>query len=291
MQKIEYFSGLAAQYDAFILDLWGVIHDGVKPYPGAVDCLKALHESGSPVVLLSNAPRPAKQVEEKMEAMGIPRSWYKDIITSGEATTIFLKEAQANGWGKHYYFCGLPDDEAMMAGTGFERVDDIAKADWVLCAGYDYFGQPPEEMDAVIKAAAARKLPALCTNPDIEVVRQSGERILCAGHLAQRYEALGGAVTYIGKPHEYVYELAMRHFPHMEKSKILAVGDGPHTDIQGANKAGIPCVLVTGGIMREVAKDEVALSEALKAQHAAPDYIMPAFNWQAPELKQSVNER
>ncbi len=280
MQKIEFFELLAKQYNGFILDLWGVIHDGADAYPGAVDCLQALCAQGKPVVLLSNAPRPAAQVEEKMEKMGVSKDWYQAIITSGEAARVYLQDASQKSWGKKYFFVGLPDDEAMMENMPFARTQNINEADWVLCAGYDYFGQAPEEQDALLAAAKEKNLPMLCINPDIEVVRQTGEKILCAGHLAKRYEALGGAVDYIGKPHPYVYDLAFKHFEHLARGQILAVGDGHHTDIVGANQAGIPCVLVTGGILKETAKDEAKLVEVLAHCGAKPDYVMPAFNWQ-----------
>jgi hypothetical protein len=52
-------SRLAGAYDAFIVDLWGVLHDGVTAFPEAVACLEQLKARGKRILILSNAPRRA----------------------------------------------------------------------------------------------------------------------------------------------------------------------------------------------------------------------------------------
>ena len=78
-------AALAARYDGFILDLWGVIHDGITAYPGVTDTLQRLKDRGKHVLLLSNAPRRVSEIVAAMEKMGVPRALYDDFISSGEA--------------------------------------------------------------------------------------------------------------------------------------------------------------------------------------------------------------
>ncbi len=72
------------RYDGFVIDLWGVIHDGVTPYAGAVDCLERL-AARQAVVLLSNAPRRADVARRACARWASP-TLYTALLTSGEAT-------------------------------------------------------------------------------------------------------------------------------------------------------------------------------------------------------------
>ena len=64
-------SALADRFDGFVLDLWGVLHDGVTAYPGAVACLERLRAGGKRVAILSNAPRRATEVARRSAELGI----------------------------------------------------------------------------------------------------------------------------------------------------------------------------------------------------------------------------
>src|SRR6185437_15547695 len=92
MQYLTGFAPLARRYGGFIVDLWGVIHDGVTPYDGAIDCLEQLRALGKPAVLLSNAPRRATVAQRGMREMGIPDTLYTGILTSGEVTHRMLRD-------------------------------------------------------------------------------------------------------------------------------------------------------------------------------------------------------
>ena len=80
MEHLPGFAPLADRYDGFILDLWGVIHDGVNAFPHAVDCLTRLREAGKRTLLLSNVPRPNDAARALMQRMGIPDDLYTDIL-------------------------------------------------------------------------------------------------------------------------------------------------------------------------------------------------------------------
>lgn len=282
------FSSLALRYDAFILDLWGVIHDGQNLYPGAKECLEQLRASGKKIVLLSNAPRRAFVAAGTLERMGITDKQYDALVSSGEAAFQCLSDP-ASGFfhpaGNKYIYIGLERDRQTLAGLSFIETDNPAEASFVLLAHSYYDHQPMSELEPLLKKCLAAKLPALCINPDPEVVRLTGERVACAGVIAEHYKAQGGEVVYFGKPHHYVYEHVFKVLAGVDKSRMLAVGDTLATDIKGAVLQGIANVLVTGGVLKAVvgSPDAPGYAEKCEQQFAeagvAPDFILSAFNW------------
>ena len=209
MQSPPGFAALADQYDGFVLDLWGVIHDGVTPYPGAVDCLRRLRAAGKRVVLLSNAPRRAHVAQEAMRGMGIPDDLYHGILTSGEATHLLLRDRSdpfLAGLGNRVFHLGPQRDRNVLAGLDLLLTDIPEEADFVLNTGPDDLGDATDLAfwEVPQQRLAAASLKMICANPDLEVIR-GGVRVLCAGALAQRYEALGGQVRWIGKPDPSIY--------------------------------------------------------------------------------------
>ena len=284
MQHHDGFAALAARYDGFILDLWGVIHDGVSPYPGAVDCLRRLRALGKPAVLLSNAPRRSHPAAEAMRGMGIGEDLYTGIVTSGEVTHRLLRDRDTPRFaalGHRLYHLGPERDRNVFADLAIERVTTPERADFVLNTGPDDERSPTDagEYEADLQACMAAGLPMICANPDLEVIR-GGARVICAGALALRYEALGGTVIWIGKPDAEVYRpvLAMLALP---RARILAVGDALRTDVAGAAAVGIDSAWVLGGIhaaeLASPAEAELAAQEA----GLAPVAALPAFRWSA----------
>jgi len=283
MQHLTGFAPLAAQYDGFILDLWGVIHDGVSPYPGAIDCLRRLRAAGKPAVLLSNAPRRSHVAQESMRGMGIPDDLYSGILTSGEATWMMLRDrtdAFVRALGTKVYHLGPERDRNVMEGLNLTRVAHPADADFVVNTGPDDTLGPtdPEPYDPILHACHAAGLPMLCANPDLEVIR-GGARVICAGLLTQRYEALGGRTRWIGKPDSGVYGpvIGMLGLP---QGKILAVGDALRTDIAGAAGVGLASCWVLGGIhAEELGGDAARIARAVADAGLSPVAAIPAFVW------------
>ncbi|MEP3244344.1 MAG: TIGR01459 family HAD-type hydrolase [Sneathiella sp.] len=247
-------SGLAPfadQYDAFILDLWGVVHDGTKPYPGALDCMAALREGGKPLLLLSNAPRTHDFVSEFLEKIGVPETSYDHILTSGDMTRQVLKDREYDFLqkdGLKFYQFGAEKDRGVDDGLDYNRVFDLKEADFLICTGLANDDvETPDEYRTLLEEGASLNLPMLCANPDLTVMK--GDRILyCAGSLAALYEELGAPVELFGKPYRSAYEKAMKKLGISDPSRILAVGDSMRTDIKGATGMGIDNVLVSSGI-------------------------------------------
>lgn len=264
MQKLQ---DIVAPYEALILDLWGVIHDGTALYPGVADTLAWLYANDKEVVFLSNAPRVSAKAQLVLDKLGIPREHYKAIITSGQVAHDILAEDTA-WFGTKYYYLGPSKDEDILSDLAhYTRAATFQNAEFVLCTGYEKDGQPHEKVLPLLVKLLALDLPMLCVNPDFEVVKQDGTQWLCAGALAEAYEGAGGLVEYIGKPYEDVYE---RCFNLLGTSNVLAVGDNPVTDIAGAKNEAIDSLLITGGIL-------AVRGEQTDLKKIDATYVLPAF--------------
>ena len=286
------FSGLAAlidRYDGVILDLWGVIHDGERPYPGVLDCLMRLCDAGKRLCLLSNAPRRVAPVVEALTAMGVTRAHYHHIMTSGEATFEALArrlDPWHAGLGRRCLHLGPAQDRSL-----FDELPDIElvtraeDAEFVVTTGPSSYDETPEDYTPALRLSARRGLPMVCANPDLEVM--VGRRIVeCAGTLAERYRALGGTVRYHGKPHAAVYQRCFSLLGVSDRRRIVAIGDTLHTDVAGAAAAGIDAVLVTGGILAGrlgtpwgVLPNPVRLARVLPPIGPQPIAVLPCLSW------------
>jgi HAD superfamily hydrolase (TIGR01459 family) len=285
---VDGLAGLAGDYDGFIVDLWGTVHNGVAPLPGAIDCLENLKATGKPVLILSNAPRRAADVTERMRAMGIPDASYDAVFSSGEAAHIALRDRPDRfhaGLGRACFMLGPPDDDSVIAGLDYERVDSIKAAHFILAIGAYRAGDTARDYDGMLSGATERRLAMVCANPDMEVLR-GGAREICAGAIAARFETFGGEVHYHGKPHAPIYEASLERMGLARDARVLAIGDALPTDVKGANAAGFDALLITGGIHAETLGIEAgevpepAALQALMAKHGTrPIAAAAAFRW------------
>jgi len=244
---------VAEHYDAFVCDLWGVLHDGVRAFPAAVACLREFRQRSKRILVLSNAPRRASEVESRMNELGIGPALYDHVLSSGEIAWRHLKQrpdAFYRSLGDRCFHLGPDRDNGMREGLDLTFVERIADADFVLNTGAHMPEDTVETYGHELEEAAGRHLPMVCANPDLEVIR-GGRREICAGKLAERYEALGGRVRYHGKPHPDVYEVCLAQLGGIDPSRVAAIGDSLRTDIAGAEAAGIDGLLILGGIHAE----------------------------------------
>lgn len=70
----------------FLLDQFGVLHDGKTAYPCAIDTTRRLCESGARLFIISNSSRRASGTLKKLEKLGFDPDWFEGVITSGEIT-------------------------------------------------------------------------------------------------------------------------------------------------------------------------------------------------------------
>lgn len=286
---IDGLSTIAELYDGFILDLWGVLHDGMAPYPGVITCLRQMKAEGKRVCLLSNAPRRLAATIAKLNDLGITRDLYDHVMTSGEATHLALA-SPSDDWhralGPRLYHLGPEkDDDVLEDLPNHHEVSSLTEADVILNTGPYEFTEDMSAYLPVMREGLERKLPMICANPDLTVM-MGPRHVLCAGALAAWYEEQGGTVRYHGKPHAGVYERCFALLEGVARGRILAVGDSLRTDIAGAQAAGIDGMLVTGGLHArelELAWGEVAevsaLDRLIAGSHAKPTWVAPGLIW------------
>ena len=247
---VDGLHALAPQYKGILCDVWGVLHNGVSAFEEAHIALRRFREeTGGHVVLITNAPRPAKYVAEMLTSMGVPEEAYDSIVSSGDVTREVL-EAQGS---KTLLHIGPDRDQPLYHNleATFTSIDEDADA--ISCTGFrDDETETPDDYRERLEKLAARNLLMICANPDIVVER--GDRLVwCAGALARLYEDLGGEVAILGKPHAPIYEAGLRRLAEhagttIAKEDVLAIGDGLPTDIRGAVSQDIDVLFITAGI-------------------------------------------
>jgi HAD superfamily hydrolase (TIGR01459 family) len=277
---------LAPSYDGFILDLWGVVHDGAAPFPGVLDCMRRLIDAGKRIVLLSNAPRRADDVIRRIAAIGVPEGLYHAVMSSGEEAWQHLHRRDEPFYaalGSRCLQIGSERDLEMRDGLDLAFVDRPEEADFILNTGPAEWDDTIEDYAPLLTAARARDLPMVCANPDLVVIH-AGKPALCAGALAEHYERLGGRVRWHGKPHPSVYDSCLKLLGIADRGRILAIGDSLRTDIAGADRAGIASLLVIGGVhMAEFAPDGALdlarIAAAITASDTYPIGVAARFAW------------
>jgi len=288
MQHLDRFAPLAERYDGFVLDLWGVIHDGVNAFPHAVESLRQLRAAGKRTLLLSNAPRPNHAVQRMMRRMGIDDDLYTDILTSGEAVRRALQSPPDLWWtelGRRVFLLGPERDRPVIEGLDLIDAPTPEAADFVLNTGPDDHRNPSEmaEFEPTLQACMQHRLKMICANPDLVVIR-GGVRVLCAGALAARYQELGGDVRSLGKPDPAIYQPVLERLG-LPPERVLAVGDSLHTDIAGAAGVDLAACWVLDGIHGAALADGSGGFDLVKVDAAAteagldPIATLPRLVW------------
>lgn len=278
---------IAPQFEAFILDLWGVIHDGHSAFPHSRETLQRLKDAGCKTMLLSNAPRRSYVLVEQMESFGIPRDLYDDVMSSGEATRQALLDGTDpffSALGDTCWHLGPDRDLSVFEDLPVRRVERMEDASFVMNTGPSRFDQTVEDFAPDLEAARKMDLPMVCANPDLVVIRQ-GRRVLCAGGIAARYKEMGGKVGYRGKPDSAVYRLCVDRLD-VNPYRVAVVGDALETDMRGAANAGLTGVWVTGGIHATELEggygkpaDPVRMAELAERHGLSPTAALPGFIW------------
>ncbi|KAB0682608.1 TIGR01459 family HAD-type hydrolase [Aureimonas leprariae] len=258
------------RYEAIFCDVWGVIHDGVEKHAAAEAALRQARQAGRTVVLLTNSPRPLEGVARQLDSLSFSREAYDRIVTSGDVT----RDLIASG-PRRLFHIGPERNKDIFTGIEVDFVGE-AEAETIVATGlFDDETETPDDYAELLARLRERNLPMVCANPDV-VVHRGAKLIFCAGALAKAYGAEGGAVAMAGKPYRPIYDLAAREAGTAGRpTAVLAIGDGLHTDIRGANDYGVDVLLIAEGVHR----DELGagIGEALGAQGLAARYVMPTL--------------
>ncbi|NRP14152.1 hypothetical protein XMM379_000308 [Aliiroseovarius sp. xm-m-379] len=281
---ITALSEISANYDAMFVDLWGCVHNGITAFDEAVAALRAYRAGGGFVVLVTNSPKPRAGVAAQLPDFGVPSDCYDTIATSGDSARAAMFTGAV---GNKVYFMGEWERDAgffepmQVIDTPVEitRVP-VAEAEGIVCCGpFDPMADPDTwRADLMMAKQMGAKL--LCANPDI-IVDRGEAREWCAGAVARMYTEMGGESLYFGKPHPPIYDLARRRMLaegcDIPNARILAIGDGIHTDIRGALGEDIDSLFITGGLAREETGTLTQPDPVKLAQFVADEQISPSF--------------
>ena len=252
-RPIAGLSDIAERFDALFCDIWGVVHNGRAPFPGAIEALQRYRAEVGPVVLLSNSPRPSVAIPAQFESVGIDLAgedagFFDAIVTSGDAT---VDELSRRAPGPAFKL-GPPRDDKLYEGLEMHFAD-MADAAFISCTGLFFDAEEtPEDYRDLLAEGVERGLEMVCANPDV-TVKVDGQTLYCGGALAQLYAELGGEVVYAGKPHPPIYRLARAwldevagHVPRPER--ILMIGDNIFTDLVGGAREGLGTLYIQDGL-------------------------------------------
>ncbi len=284
---IDGLSEVADHYALFLVDQWGVLHNGESPHDGAIEALRALRAMGKTIIILSNSGKRLSITMPRMEAMGFGRDCFDHCVTSGEEVWQALHtrdEPFYSALGPRCYLFSWDGDTRIIDGLELTATSDIDEADFILNTGTVSGTINLDEYEPILRRAVERGLPMICANPDFVSVAPDGSLAICPGATARRYEELGGKVDYRGKPHAPVYKKSLSHAP--EARPVLAIGDSLYHDIGGANGAGIDSLFVAGGIHgadldleANPHLDPARLSALYEKEGQTPTYAMAKFHW------------
>ncbi len=268
MKELNHLSDIFKNYDTFVIDLWGVIHNGIMLNTKAIEAIDHLKKNSKKVVFLSNAPRPSSKVINFLLKMNMDKKYLSNVMTSGEAA---MRAINKNEFGRTFFHLGPVRDTSV-----FEKVKEnktnIENCDFILCTGlFDEQNDNLEYYKKFLKKYVSKKL--ICTNPDLIVHRGNVEE-LCAGSVAKVFEKLGGKVVYFGKPHKEVYNMCFK-----ADEKVLAIGDNLRTDIKGANNLNIDCLFISQGVHREEYNKVSELGDLFKKYRVKANFFQTELKW------------
>ncbi len=280
---LDSVAGLARRYDAWLTDIWGVMHNGLKPFPKAVEACRLFRDGGGVVILISNSPRPRETAAEQLLEVGVPADCYDGIATSGDVT----RQLIAKYSGQAVFHLGPERDLPIFDGLEV-RLSGVSEAAVVVCSGLrDDETETPDDYEALLGEFRERGLPMICANPDLKVER--GDKLIyCAGALAEVYAAIGADVVYAGKPHKPIYDLALalvmaKHQRAIPRHRIVAIGDGIRTDIAGAAAAHIDSVFIASAVHVDSANgrelDGAILSQLFSSSQGRPVAALNQLSW------------
>jgi len=260
---------IAENYDIFYIDLWGVVHNGVKLHKNAINALEEITKAKKQYVLLTNAPRPNRSVNSFLEKLGMSKEIRKKVYSSGEASLNYLKKKLLD---KKFFHLGPPRDFDLFLDFKKNMTTDINESFYLLCTGL--FEDQRDDLDyykELFKKNINKKM--ICTNPDL-IVDKGNRRELCAGSVALVFERMGGEVTYFGKPFPAVYNQSINN----KGKKILSIGDNLNTDIKGANLLNYDSLIISNGVHKNEIKKE-GINTVSKKYEVIVNFVQTELKW------------
>lgn len=266
---------IAPLHDTFLIDQYGTLHDGLRPYPGAREALRRLKEAGGRVVILSNSGKRSAANVARLMRLGFDSADWDLFLSSGEVAHALLRSGRLLGARpRRCLLISRDGDTSLIDGLGIDLAERAEEADVVLIAGSEAPHVTLDQYAERLAPAAARGVPALCVNPDVTMLTPEG-LAFAPGRIAMRYRDLGGEVVSIGKPYPDIYRAVLERYP--EASRLVGIGDSVEHDVAGARAAGIASAFVHTGIAAHL--DEAGLEALFDHHRVRPDYVLDRFAW------------
>ncbi|MFL2889889.1 MAG: TIGR01459 family HAD-type hydrolase [Pelagibacteraceae bacterium] len=268
MKKLDHLSKIYSDYDTFIIDLWGVMHNGIELNKRAVEVIENLKKNEKRIIFLSNAPRPNKSVINFLKKIDMKKEFLENIMTSGEAAMKSLKEEK---FGKKFFHLGPERDTSLFLDLRKNKTN-LEECDFILCTGlFDNYEKNLEYYTRLLKPAFKKRF--VCTNPDL-IVHRGNIKEYCAGKIAEIFESLGGKVIYFGKPHKEVYEIILN-----KGEKNFIIGDNLNTDIKGANNLKIDSLFILNGVHKSEFNNENDIEDLVKKYGVTTKFYQSELSW------------
>lgn len=283
-------SELCDSYTGYIIDQWGVLHDGVRPYEGVMEALTELKNRNKQIVILSNSGKRAEDNAKRLHKLGFDLAMFDHILTSGEMTWLGLKERKSGVFadlGDKCLLLGREGDTSLVDGLDLTLVDKAEDATFILVSGMD---DPPKgrsvaDLEPILRKGVQKRLKMICANPDLQALIGSNTHA-GAGAVAKRYEEFGGVVRYIGKPFPPVIRYAQTLFKDVLPSTTVIIGDSLPQDIMGGVNCGIDTCLVATGVHSAAFRSVRSRDDCHKVIRALgtnfgvrPNFWVPRFHW------------
>ncbi|MFK7892255.1 MAG: TIGR01459 family HAD-type hydrolase [Granulosicoccus sp.] len=276
MKRVDGLEQLVNDFDVFLIDQYGVLHNGVTPYPYAIDALQRLKSLNKGVVILSNSGKRASTNMRRMEGFGFTRDTYDCFVSSGEVAFDYLQSRVNESERVPCFVIHRGDDLSFLDQLNLYSVDEPAQSELILLSGCEPEKFSEEDYKKLLHEAAAGNVDCLCTNPDKKMLTPDG-LMFSAGRVAEIYEELGGTVQWMGKPFSAVYKFALRGYAACDKHRVLCIGDSVEHDIAGGCAAGLRTMLVETGIVS--GQDERQMDEQFRQHDAVPTYVAAQFRF------------
>jgi len=279
MKRIDGLRDIADQFDLYLVDQYGVLHDGVAAYPDAIDGLARIASGGRKVIVLTNSGKNADDNLVRLGKLGFADSNFHAVVSSGE---VGLQLVRSGALGPRFRVgaeacvIGRSGDRYAFSSDEFNLVVRPLDADFLVFAGSDAPRTSLEAYRLMLKAAAQAGVPAICVNPDITMIRE-GQFVPAPGAIAKVYENLGGTVEYVGKPHSALFHHALTAAATGADARAVMIGDSPEHDVCGAKAMGFSSLLVRTGIHQSLAEPQ--LLSLCAACGGTPDFLAAAFEW------------
>lgn len=285
-------SDISDSYTGFVIDTWGVLHNGQHLFDSVADCMRELQERKKFVMLLSNTEKRAAEAAEELKVMGLPANMYNVIITSGEMVWQGIKN-QNDGiftaLGDSYYLIGGDRTREFMKTLPVTEKKAVGEAKFLLISGWDTLPTDIGQYEEILREAVRKRLKVICINPDTKAQLENDYVVGGTTALAKRLQELGGVVNIIGKPFKPIFHHCIKvlHQNEIYPGQTVMIGDTMGHDIAGAAMVNMDTCLVRNGLHAPAFKTATTPGEVNKILNLLisqyngirPTYLVDRLKW------------